>query len=692
MKKLFTLSVLVPSMAFGQSLVSTTAENRTALLEDFTGIHCGFCPDGHAIMADLEEAHPDQIALIGVHAGPFATPSGTEPDFRTTDGTAIDAFYTISGYPAGVINRHAFNGDAELGRGAWTDAVSQMLDLASPVNLGVESSYDAGNQELTVHVQLYYTSESPGGNDRIAVAVTEDHLYGWQTDYGPAGDNANYDHLHVLRDYITDIWGDEVNTTGGTMTGVTVDRTYTLTVPAEWNIANCHVVAFVGEYQSDVYQARTVAAQDGSTVVTGSFNAFSEAYQGSTPGVSGSFSTTFRNELDMAGDFMVNVMANEAPATWTSTVTVDGNPVPDGATVTLAAGAEVPVMLEILPDATPGIGNVLVTFTSVDYPGATLMQREAHLISGVHDLIVSNPGAEPWEGLYDQAMQQAGELAYTFTMRDDLIKFGEADALGGVLNIYRNVSWTFPSITDDEVAVLSTFMDNGGDLMIAGQDIGWDQSGDASAYGTATTQAFYADHLHADFINDGSGSTSQVNFTDADAVFGLVPNSGLSAVFGAGYTFPDQISPLAPASGILTYNSTANIGGLRAETNDYKVVYFGVGPEQMSDATVGQQMIQLSHDWFYGLVNVEEFDAAMGALGQAWPVPANDVLHIPLGQVPAGAMLEVCDATGQLVLRQVVSGSGQLELDTRSLGSGLYSCRLVGNGIVGNARTFLVAH
>ena len=97
MKKLFALSLLVPSLAFGQSLVSTTAELRTGLLEDFTGIHCGYCPDGHAVMASIAAVNPGRVSLVGVHAGGCAVPAnGTEPDFRTPQGDSLNAFYNVN--------------------------------------------------------------------------------------------------------------------------------------------------------------------------------------------------------------------------------------------------------------------------------------------------------------------------------------------------------------------------------------------------------------------------------------------------------------------------------------------------------------------------------------------------------------------------------------------------------------------
>ena len=92
-------------------------------------------------------------------------------------------------------------------------------------------------------------------------------------------------------------------------------------------------------------------------------------------------------------------------------------------------------------------------------------------------------------------------------------------ALTGVNNIYYNIGWTFPSLADDDANALMTFMDNGGNLFIAGQDIGWDiESG--SGYGTATTQNFYTNYLNASYIDDGNTANSQYTAVTTDPIYG----------------------------------------------------------------------------------------------------------------------------------------------------------------------------
>ncbi|MCB9193447.1 MAG: T9SS type A sorting domain-containing protein, partial [Flavobacteriales bacterium] len=226
-------------------------------------------------------------------------------------------------------------------------------------------------------------------------------------------------------------------------------------------------------------------------------------------------------------------------------------------------------------------------------------------------------------------------------------------------------------------------------MMIAGQDIGWDQSGDANAYGTAATQAFYQNYMHAAFVADGSTTNSSADFVDDDAVFGGVNTSSINAVYGATYVYPDEITPLAPATAILNYNGNASkIGGLRVQANNYKVVYFGVAPEQMSNASVGDLMVSLSHDWFYGLVSEEEFDAALQ--GALYPVPASTELFLSLPAAVRGATVEIFDALGRIVDEQHPTGS-KIRFEVADLAPGTYGLRITDANGHSSTRPFSIA-
>ena len=109
MKKLIILLLTIiliacaaPKECCGQTFVSTTPENKNVILEEFTGIYCTYCPDGHLIAQNLHNANPNDVFLINIHTGGYSNPNGlNDPDFNCLYGAAIAANSGLAGYPAG---------------------------------------------------------------------------------------------------------------------------------------------------------------------------------------------------------------------------------------------------------------------------------------------------------------------------------------------------------------------------------------------------------------------------------------------------------------------------------------------------------------------------------------------------------------------------------------------------------------
>ena len=91
MKKITLSFFLLASFStlLAQTIVSTAPQNRKVILEEFTGINCVYCPQGHAIANTLKAANPNNFFAINVHVGGYATPGPGQPDFRTPFGSAI---------------------------------------------------------------------------------------------------------------------------------------------------------------------------------------------------------------------------------------------------------------------------------------------------------------------------------------------------------------------------------------------------------------------------------------------------------------------------------------------------------------------------------------------------------------------------------------------------------------------------
>jgi hypothetical protein len=119
-----------------------------------------------------------------------------------------------------------------------------------------------------------------------------------------------------------------------------------------------------------------------------------------------------------------------------------------------------------------------------------------------------------------------------------------------------------------------------------------------------------------------------------------------------------------------------NRAGVRATNGVYKTVYLAIGIEQLTNTTVKNTILKLSHDWFYGLTSTEEFDHAMAAIsmGQNYPNPAQQSTIIPLFNVEQDIILRVTDMTGRIVHeQQVTKNTGYVNLNTSSMESGLYT-------------------
>lgn len=264
MKKILaiTLALLGVYSLQAQKWVSTTPENRHVVLEEFTGIHCGYCPDGHKRANDLAAQNPGKVVLINIHAGGYAVPKTGEPDFRTTVGEEIDDAAGVTGYPAGSINRTLFGTNTTWAhsRGSWATNAATIMGMKSPVNIAVKASVDMVTRELTVEAELYYTDTFAGASNYLTIALLQNDVFGPQSDYGNFNPdnwvNGQYRHIHIFRQMITPgTWGEKIDTTSK---GTYIYRKYTTTLPADikgvpLQLHKLEVAAFVAEGQGNIY-------------------------------------------------------------------------------------------------------------------------------------------------------------------------------------------------------------------------------------------------------------------------------------------------------------------------------------------------------------------------------------------------------------------------------------------------------
>ncbi|MCF0201078.1 MAG: Omp28-related outer membrane protein, partial [Bacteroidales bacterium] len=273
MKK-FTFALLAV-LAFSFSLkaqqyVSTEPSNRNVIIEEFTGRNCGYCPDGHVVANGIVHANPGRAWAINIHAGSFSPTS--YPNLQCQDGITIHNGFSISGYPAGTVNR--CGGTTSYGRGQWSSLANTQLGQASEVNIGGRVIINPTTRVATITVEVYYTADAADQSNQLTVAMLQDSIWG-----GQSGGSSNpeqwvggqYCHMHILRDVVnaSSAWGETITpTTAGTL----ITREYTYEIPemignpngVDVDIENVHFLAWVAKNNFYILSGNELEVVQGS--------------------------------------------------------------------------------------------------------------------------------------------------------------------------------------------------------------------------------------------------------------------------------------------------------------------------------------------------------------------------------------------------------------------------------------------
>lgn len=205
---------------------STQVEKKHAILEEFTGQGCGYCPDGHKIANQIAKDNPGRFFPINIHAGGYA-----RQEMLCADATTIHNGFVVRGYPMGMVNR---NDAGVVNRGSWYGYVQAELQKDACVNMVAKASLNEANRELKVTVEMYYTADAPTPTNYLTVEILVDNIMAAQSNgklYNPEywDDTANlYRHMHVLAGCVSTPWGEEITTT---KKGSLVTKEFTYTIP-----------------------------------------------------------------------------------------------------------------------------------------------------------------------------------------------------------------------------------------------------------------------------------------------------------------------------------------------------------------------------------------------------------------------------------------------------------------------------
>ncbi len=588
----FTLGVLISPLN-SQSLVSTNPENRKAVIEEFTGLSCPYCPEGHVVADGIANKYPGKALVVAYHPsnGSFNTPYTAAEDLRRQWPASFwGTFSGTTSMPSAMINRIPWNaGPRGIGRGGWEAAAVEVMKVASPCNVGLISGYDVSTKKLTVDVEVYFTS-AVTDQYSIYVVLTEDSIVTHQRDYTISGNGnwrENYVHKRTFREALTDVNGDPIS--GNTSKGTLVTKKYTFTNSQNYVISRCSVLVFIRNKSNDEIVTGNIGSANAQTLfLTTTESLFSSAASSET------VEKVFTVKNISTSSKTLNITSSKSqrtPSDWTTEVALPPGVLKNGnspqGSVSLNPGESKDITLKFTPGATVGVGDAVLTVQEIS-PGKGTQTMQLTVVSS---------NIEYLEILDDDSEGSTLLTTIKATGREQFLRF---DAEGFIeaqpyLNNIKYVVWTSGltgGISKEEATAISQMLDKGARVLISG----------ASALSTL----YYDDSENPLFSKLGvtwdseTGTLSNTTFTLAgmgtDKKFSTM-NLPSTLRTGSDNLQPILIKDAQVASPILKINGTSHVMGAKTQTSTYKVITLHFDPLAISLASGEQKLIDSCLTW-----------------------------------------------------------------------------------------------
>ena len=238
----------------------------------------------------------------------------------------------------------------------------------------------------------------------------------------------------------------------------------------------------------------------------------------------------------------------------------------------------------------------------------------------------------------------------------------DVQGLPASLESYESVIWMTgddrrTSLSSDEQQLIQDYMDDGGNLVLMGSNIGFDLVED----GSFEDSLFYTHTLHSNYICDSTNATIimwKQNEPLTNGLFLYVNENGVDSK-------PDVIEPMDGGETIFNWVPGYTCAGFKYENplNQAKLVYFPFSLSDTDEPIPGtfEKLFENIYEWFIGPTHVADElyvnnSPASFRLWQNYPNPFNSSTEIKY-QIPVDGhvKIEIIDLLGRHVKTLVQS-------------------------------------
>lgn len=676
MRPLCLLSVLLLAFAIG-SPGSGQAAQRVVLLETFTNVSCPYCAQNDpAVRQFCSEYGTARVVNIQYHVN---WPSATDPFYvaNTVDNNARRTYYGINAVPANETDGSSTVTQSYPG---LVDVCGARLGVPSPLDLDAMATMVTADT-IQVSVTVTAVSDVPASGLKLRVALVEPYVH-YTT---PPGTNGEVDFYCSMRKFLPTATGTTVTISNG--------QTLNFSMRGYANPAWRDIYAVVwvqNDNTKEVLQAVCTIPPPPYAFFYGWYDHSDVVPRGTLRG----YNSLMSNIGLLDDSYNVQIDKN-VPAEWSASVCANGTCYPPWQTdftMSIPAAGQDSIRVDIQPLDTAGVGTVTITATSQNNPAEDWAQTFKVISDGITVLVVDDDGGQAYETSFHQALAANGITSYATWNRDV-----DGALAANKLDYFHTLMWetglSVPTLDPADRAGIGGYLDAGGFLFIAGQDIGWDMcdsTSNGSGNSTVESRAWYRNYLGSRWIMD---DTNDMSLT---GVPGDPIGDGLTITLSAAtQTYPDEINPYGTGVGFLIYSANRE-AAVRKQTGSSKVAYLGFGFEGVTIVTQRNLLMQRVLHWLgTDLVAVNDSAPAPPYLATrpvAGPNPFNPLTHIRFtigGSGTAQTEVALFDIQGRRVRTlwkgPMRSGPQDLIWDGRSqsgraMPSGVYLARVDVNG------------
>ena len=637
--------------------------DRVVLGELGTNTGCGPCYSANALLDRLRYKYWRDLALIRYHAW---WPSSSDPFYvrNTSQNAARINYYGITGVPTFEVDGNETSN--------YEYAIQGRLSVPAPISIDLDftRSKDTGGGTANVTIDV----ESPvSGDVRLFYVLVENDIY-----YEAPNGQRNF--YEVMRE----MWPSENGQTVDLSTTGAHSFSQTIDFGNADDADRCYLVVFVQNYSTkEVYQAAKKCVADYYYVT------YPPSLSAGTPNLDTTATFEFYIFNDGLNSETYTISAvPDVPAGWTVSTYTEAGAFSGSTARTLASEECETLRVVISSNGHGGYGTVKLA-VSASHIASRVDTLTAAFSTGASVLLVDDDLGANYENWYIQALEDIG---INFVHYNTSAKGTPSAAY---MSNFDVVVWFTgddysSTLTSTDQSNLQTYLNGGGKLFLTGQDIGYDLTDDGS-----TSNSFYTNYLHAQYLNDDAGVAGVVGVSGDPIGDGLSFNI-LGGDGANNQNYPSIISPTGGSVPVFNYSGGSSCAAVRYDSGTFRVVYLAFGFEGIDNRADRDSVMARVLRWLAPDLGIGEsaFCAPDAINIIATPNPFNSAVSIRLAPADIVRGAEILDLAGRVVCafsdEEILSSGGRLVWKPgENVPAGIYLIRAVGERVTTSQVIFL---